>query len=425
MSFNMYGWDTVYAISSSEVNKVLAKNHDKTFQTLDYEDGPISMKGQFGPLSITPGGGGKLLRMEFPITSGTFISPGQPNADLTGVTLIADIELDLLPGDAQKKDLVFNMKKVAADGATGPGIVTPINLLDPNNNLNSAQHSIVSGLLPNYLVSKAPELTFVFANVNFAKPSSDSWLTPVSADYVILSTLGGDVYLAILAVTTSRSISGLKRIVDPGIISSSNNAGLFISSELFMKNVILPVIPRVYSGTSSSDFQYNSSSGTITNVRPFGMPSVKSGAITYHPEVNSLTVSLQGGNLVTSLSGSVDLKAGINMTFSEGVTNRSQFNATNQQLIFLEDNSPSSDHHVSVPWYFVGGAVIALAIANIVASIIASSINNTLNDRAKVTISDSLAPSVQWSGTTPIAFNTAGLDGLLYLQGTLKEGSAT
>jgi len=192
MSFNTFGWDTVYVISVDQVNKTLVQNQAQTLETLDYVDGSIKMTGQLGPWSITTGGSGKNLRMSFPITSGTFVFPDSPNADLSGVTLIADVNLALLPSGTSTKNLAFDFNAVGGNGKPGPGLVTPINLLDPNNHLSPAQHAEVFGLLPAYLVQQASSLTFSFANEATASPIDVS-ATPVpSAD-----TMGWDTVFAI------------------------------------------------------------------------------------------------------------------------------------------------------------------------------------------------------------------------------------
>ena len=421
MTYNMFGWDTVYAISANEVNKALAANPDKTLQDLDYQNGPIKMTGKFGPPSIVSGGSGKLLRLQFPITSGEFVSPGQPNASLANVTLVADLELAMLPGQLDKKNLVFDIKSVAKGGQTGPGLVTPINLLDPDNHLNTAQHAEVFGLLPAYLVKHAASLSYVFAQVNFAKPANNSWLAPVEADYAFMAKNSGENYLGILAVTTQKNISGLQRSIDNGIVGGTNDAGLFISKELFLKNVILPILPSAYPGTSDSTFTYDSSTQSIKNTGPFNTPSTKHGAITYYPQITSLNTTLSGGDLVTSINGNCSLKAGISMTFSVGSTNVSQFDVATQTISFLPDPHPSSSHSVDVPWYWIAGGVIADAIANIVATVIGNEIADTLKNRAKVTMSNATPQSVEWTDTTKINVKTAGLDNLLYMQGVVAN----
>jgi hypothetical protein len=420
MSFNTFGWDTVYVISVDQVNKTLVQNQAQTLETLDYVDGSIKMTGQLGPWSITTGGSGKNLRMSFPITSGTFVFPDSPNADLSGVTLIADINLALLPSGTSTKKLAFDFNAVGGSGKSGPGLVTPINLLDPNNHLSPAQHAEVFGLLPAYLVQQASSLTFSFAKVDIAQPGSGSWLSPVEADYAYMEREDGSAYLGILAVTTERDISKLSREIDSDIVSGSNNAGLFIAGDLVMQHVVEPVFPEAFRGTSPSTFTYDPGSQTVFNTAEFPLPPMRKGPFTYNPVVRTFRSQLSGGNLNTFIEGTVDMHEGITMTFTVNTVNGTEFDGSDLSLAFLPDAHPNVTHQAHVPPYYHFGAGLVAAIAQLIANFFANLISDTLKDRAKVVLSEGPQLSVQWADTAPLQVTNASLDGALDIQGTLS-----
>jgi hypothetical protein len=76
-------------------------------------------------------------------------------------------------------------------------------------------------------------------------PATNGWLTPVHSDYYYADAGDGSTgYLAILSVTSDRDISQLDRKIDPALIDDSSSMFFAVSPELFLKNVIQPVIPR-------------------------------------------------------------------------------------------------------------------------------------------------------------------------------------
>ena len=149
MAYNTFGWDTVYVIDVDLVNAALAK---EKLPQLDYNANNVKMTGTMGPMKIVSGGSGKLLRMSFSVSQGEFSSSSLGKASLDGVELIADLDLALLPSQIpDTKNLVPDIKSVSHQ--TGPGLLTPINLVDPGKHLNPGQHSLVFAFLPQFLVS--------------------------------------------------------------------------------------------------------------------------------------------------------------------------------------------------------------------------------------------------------------------------------
>lgn len=415
MVYNTFGWDTVYVIDVNFVNAALQR---EKLPALEYTSDGTEMTGAMGSMQIVSGGSGKLLRMSFQVTQGSLVSKAVGNGSLDGVTLVADLELTLLPsGIPTSKNLVPYIRQVSSQ--TGPGLLTPVNLLDPGKHLSPGQHALVFALLPQFLVSVAPQITFVLATVNFARPATNSWLAPVKADYAFMHKDDGSNYLGILAVTTERDVSNLQRTIDDQIVSGSNNAGLFIAESLFMENVIVPVLERAYPDAGKSNFYWTGRE--IKARRSFGAGSVKKGAITYHPRINSFDLTLVGGTLDTSLSGDCDLKAGIHMSYNASSSNSSRFDTKNKLVTFASDPHPRFHKDVHIPWYWIFGGLVVEAIVQLVACLIGNAIADALQGEQGVKLARTPPASIQWSHTTTIDVKSAGLNGLFYMQGTVAQ----
>src|SRR5690606_27647797 len=94
MVYNTFGWDTVYVIDVNLVNAALRRER---LPELEYTSDGTEMTGVMGSMQIVSGGSGKLLRMSFQVAQGSLVSKTVGDASLDGVTLVADLELTLLP----------------------------------------------------------------------------------------------------------------------------------------------------------------------------------------------------------------------------------------------------------------------------------------------------------------------------------------
>ena len=226
--------------------------------------------------------------------------------------------------------------------------------------------------------------------------------------------------MAVLSVTTRRPIDQLPRTIDQGAISGGHTGSYLISDVLFLRNVILPFLPTAY-GAPSSAFILDEAAHAIRNTGRFETIPVKSGAITYRPVINNLVVTTDGEGLLTTLDGSCDLKAGINMTFGIRTRNRSSFNAASKSIVFLPDPNPQSHHSADIPWYFWFLGPIAVLITELVVKLIADSIASQLDSLARDALSIARNPpqSVQWTGAHPLDVKTAGVNGAFFMMGAV------
>jgi hypothetical protein len=406
---DLFAWDTAYATTMSEVNKALA-DPKNVLSTFSASAQGMTIQGQFGSWSIVPGGSGSLLHLQTAIQSGSISGGGASTADLSGVAVLLEIDLRFLPSALPNQStLGFNFSHVGVAGqASTSGAVTPLRVLDPAKKLTFLQQAVLGAGVAQSLVDHASSITFAFANISVAPANSaHSWLTPVSCGYSYFQTGNGDGYLVVLAATDERDISHLSRQVDPGLIDGAATGFFAISPALFLQHVVQPVLPQVYPNTDASFFRFDAGSTSIVSTRSFGMSGVKSGAITYYPSIDSLSVTVSGNSVNASVSGGCDLHMGMSMTFSVSSVSVATFDPITATLSLSKDPNPKESHDSHIPWYdYLMGPLPDLIMA-IVVPIVADGIADGLSSAVKgMSFANAGPQSVHWAGMK--SFNIRG-----------------
>src|SRR5690606_11722082 len=95
------GWDTVFAIRMTDVNKAIVKQKTTppTFSVSNPLGEGSSLSGNLAAWQLTTGADGENVNVLVPASSGTFIFGGK-NYDLTGVTETAQYHLNVIPPNA-------------------------------------------------------------------------------------------------------------------------------------------------------------------------------------------------------------------------------------------------------------------------------------------------------------------------------------
>lgn len=170
---DLYGWDTGYATTIAEVNKALA-DPQAVLRSFAVTEQGMTVQGSFGPWSIVAGGAGELLHLQTAITSGTITGGGAPNADLAGLAVLLEINLQFLPSKLpSQQDLGFSFKRVGKPGQpSAPGVVTPLRVLDPDKKLSFLQEAVLGAAVAQCLVDKASAISFAFASIGVAPPAA-------------------------------------------------------------------------------------------------------------------------------------------------------------------------------------------------------------------------------------------------------------
>ncbi len=417
---DLYGWDTGYATTIDVVNSALAdpKGVLSSF-SLTVQD--MTIEGQFGSWSIIDSGAGHYLHLQTDLASGTISGGGIAETDLAGISVQFEINLLFLPGSLpNQKKLAFNFKSVGEKGtSSAPGVVTPLQVLDPDSMLNFTQTAVLGAGIALCLVDKAASISFAFAEINLVPPdTANSWLTPVECSYTYYQTGANAGYLIIFSTISQRDISKLSRAVDPKLISGGGNGFFAISELLFLNHVIRPIMPAVYSGTDATYYTFDSAARTIKNIKTIKLPGTKSGAITYYPEITSLAITVSGSSVVSVVSGSCDMHIGMSMTFSVTSSSAASFNVKTSQLTLSRDPNPRATHKAHIPWYdYLMGPVPDIIMA-IVVPIVADGIANGLNAAVKnLSFARAGPQGVQWPGMKEFLITGGELDGGFRLSG--------
>jgi len=418
---DLYGWDTGYATTIAEVNKALA-DPQTVLRSFAVTEQGMTVQGSFGAWSIVAGGAGELLHLQTAIASGAITGGGAPNAELAGLAVLLEINLQFLPSKLpSRQDLGFSFQRVGKPGQPcAPGVVTPLRVLDPDKKLSFLQEALLGAAVAQCLVDKASAISFAFASIGVA-PSADSWLTPVTCGYAYFQTGAGDGYLVVLGATDARDTSRLSRQIDPELVTGAGSGFFAISEALFLQYVIQPVLPSVYPGTDATCFRYDAAHKRIDATKPIGVGGVKSGAITYNPKITALSITVSGGNVVASASGNCDLGIGMSMTFSVTSTSASSFDVAKAELSLAKDPNPKESHDSHIPWYdYLMGAIPDIIMA-IVVPVVADGIASGLSSAVKgMSFAKAGPQSVHWAGMKSFVISGGQLNSAFRLWGQLN-----
>jgi hypothetical protein len=426
---NTFGWDTVYVVNIAKANNALAARKDQliiSFETSEVDQIQVKAKGQFSRWEIVEGGSGSILHLKLWIGEGNLeINLTQPKSvSLVGTSLVVAVQLQLLPSQIQRtEDLRFHITRVGQQGQPPqPGAIAPVALHDNSGQLTLAERALLQAALLDYIVANAQKISFVFATINLVPPSTNSWLTPVRSAYAYANRIGGSGALAILSVTTNRNISNLPLQIDNTALSPNYDATYAISSELFLRHVLMPTLPSAFrSGTTLSSFAMRNNA--IINTRNIGMNGIKYGLTTYYPEITELSIQTNGSGLFSTYKGYVDMYYGIKMTFSVRTDNKVVFNRSTKTIAFQPDPNPSSSHSVDIPWYLYFLGLIVVAVIQILVKVISDDIANSLTRDIgeKISIIRNPPTSIQWTETRALDVQNADIKFAFYMQGNLPR----
>lgn len=417
---NTYGWDTVFIVGEDRLNTLLRANSGEL--TLNFAvQAAGQASGRYAPWQIAEGGSNDIIHLRLEIAEGTLESNGKL-IDLRGLTLIVATYLDWLATVNNTQELRLDYNKLGETGnEPARGELTVIRLLDPNKLISPEQNALLSFALGQSLVENAAQVRFVFATVNLIAPKTNSWLTPVknSYGYFHREDLRAG-YLAIFSVTTARDISGLQKTVDPATIPTDTNATYVISDELFLTNVVAPGLARSFT-TDPGAFAYDGQAKMLRNTRQLRAKSVKSGAITYHPEVDQLEVRSGENALQTYCKGKADMRAGIMLYYTVEARNQAHFEGSDRSLTFLVDPSPKQTHNAKIPWWFFIAGPIVILITEIVVSIISKDIAKDISDENRERLAFARHPpsSILLGAGDNITVTYMGVNSGLHLRGNV------
>jgi hypothetical protein len=428
-----FGWDTVFVAAITEINKALAQNAVQLVETFNFHEHGFHIEGTFGVWEIVPGGAGDLLELQIAIATGTLDMDGLPQPiGLKGVKVVLTVSLRFLPapGVPQQKVLTFHFDSVADHDTTntGDGVVSFNKTIAPDGLLTYLQQSAVGTAVASALVHNAADVSFVFATINPLAATRAPWLQPHNMAYYYADVLGtGAQMLSVLCVNSDRPISDLPHRLDPSLLAADQNAGLAISEDLFLANVLIPALAESFR-TSVSNFRL----GMVPDVNhqgvllagSFNLPPVHKAGQTYTPSINSLVAVVKDTQVHLTLSGRCNMKMNIHMNFRASSTLGVSFSTAAKTLVFTTIGKPEFHKQIQVPWYDHLVDIIT-PIAEIVLDVTVAAIGSELaKSIAQVSSARDIsayAPNlVGWLGGTEFTPVQGGLATGLYLRGHMN-----
>lgn len=422
---NMNGWDTIFAASTAYANNAMAQHASQLLPSVDTQVsgalGTFTISAQFGPWQIVPGGSGQLIHVLLPITSGTFTCPGGDSYSLAGYQPIMQFSLQLVgtSGPSASQQLLFDIQQAGQLGQpAAQGLVTPFAFAQsvPITDL-SLQRILLNGLASG-IAQQANAIIFAFASVGPVPSGTNSWLAPRNCAFAYYEVASGaSGYLVIFS--TRGAASSLPTTIDPSLFAGNVPAAFAIGLPLFLANVTLPSLVSVFPGSSAGQFVVNGTPAGLSLAKGSSLQlgGQQVGAITYDPQITSLSLAPGDGAITATANGECNLYGGCSMTFTATATNQFVFDQHAGTCSFQGDSNPSVHHDTSVPWWYLFGGALAYAIANTVAAVVADKMAGLIGGQVgSNTLSAAPPASVQFAGMQNFTASNVSFDGALVMQ---------
>ncbi|MEM5428789.1 TULIP family P47-like protein [Cupriavidus oxalaticus] len=419
---NLNGWDTVFVGDMAVINAAMAASSAQLLQEFSFSQDGFSASGTFGTWQVVPGGSSELLLLQIALESGSMtMSAGTTPIDVSGMSVQLLVSLQLLPTGAGSGALAlqFDFTAVGPANTSGAGVVTPHAVLD-NGKLTLVQEAALGNAIANALVRNAGRISFMFASINPARAAAVPWIQPVASRYCYLAPAGMPPALAILSVNAGHSAEGLPLTVDPAVLQGDGNAGLAISPALFLQNVVGPAL--LQSLGSSGTLAVNSA-GVLQNTGALPLREVDRAGESYHPQIDSLSVTVVDAQIQIAIQGSCDMHMGVSMTFSATSALAVALSTDRTSLQFSTVGTPTFHKDVSIPWYdhlfdIFGG--IAEIILQVCVAAISSELGEGISGQTTSCALVGGAPSlVGWANGGGFSAGEATLASGFYMRGAL------
>lgn len=283
-----YGWDTVFAIYFTDVNKAIVAQKSTPASFGGSMNNPFGGTVEFvncnwSDWQLIKGGDGKNVHMVAPVKSGIFRSSGG-DINLAGAEFVIEVNLDYIPQPSSKDNTIVNSLQVntQAGTATDP-TVSVLNTVIPGQS-DPIVLSTIGGLVKNWFNNNLGLFNHVFAVVdvaeNLSKDSGWGWITPTWTSYAVVDhpqTSQYDSVFGVLTMTDNSPATNLAHQISPfaipGVViqadgsitgQSNYNSGFLIGTNVFMKNMILPHMMSLFKNASESDFSLVENGQAIT-----------------------------------------------------------------------------------------------------------------------------------------------------------------
>lgn len=321
-----FNWDTVFAIPISKVNNII-KEEKSSPTSFNLKDEYNDFSGKFGDWQIVTGGDGNSIRFNIPILNfktninDDFLKVifGFESADLE-----VQVKLNYLPHDeflnTSSKERLYDLKIRTETSSS----LDPVVIGNSLKNIKGAFHEkleqnlfidIIDILtetsmrqIVTWLRLNLREFNHIFNVVNLNlyidKEEPWSWCKPSYIDYAYADIEGNldKSLLGVLCMTGGRK-GGIEhqQKLDSNVIPEDSESGFLISEERFLKEVLLPTLPKKFTNSSVDDYEIinsNNESGKykytlrLKDNKSIELDKVKAEGNEYTPTMKSLELNL-------------------------------------------------------------------------------------------------------------------------------------
>ena len=224
------GWDAVFAIPYSDVNKSIAKAFADTARypdlprTFHFQDSPTSqdntVDGTFEPWQLKIGGAGQNLHMSLPIKTGKVRIMGK-DVPIDNHTISIEVQAKFSPKEGATATKGTNELVLATSGDES----ADVSLLDVVPEIEDVTvRSVTKELLREWLKANVKDFSYVFATVDLAEDIAEAvealqWLAPTAKNYGVTepaqgATLDNSIF-AVMTMTEGRINSKATHNVSP------------------------------------------------------------------------------------------------------------------------------------------------------------------------------------------------------------------
>ncbi|MGP9819082.1 TULIP family P47-like protein [Salinarimonas sp. NSM] len=442
---DLQGWDVITASNIAAVNAVLAHATSTTLPSFSFTNTSlaISMKGDFGPWAIQPGGSANRINLMVPITSGTLSAPQfrQP-IDLAGVQPILNLALVLVEGSSNgTQSLTFSIETNSPRPASKDGDVYVAN---PDASAGHVLHGrdptgqaeqMINDWFGQIFVENKDKISFIFATV-IMNPQGEPWLAPKATAVTYFESVDKSIQaLGIKSLTQAPwGPGGLPTAVDPSLLAAGDDYFFSLAPAVFLKNLLMPSVVKALN-VPASTLRFNPppnasqpTACSITNTANIPMGKVHSGAIDYYPSLTSYQVRISGKQIIATGGGQFDI-TGLHdayVTFDNlTVVTEVGYDPKTQTVTFnvVSRSSPSTDEHI--PWYekeitwiipVIG--LIVNAVMDIVVATIEDAVTNSLKSTGQLSIDSIPVATAVWSGLETFKATNAELSDAFVIRAT-------
>ena len=274
------GWDIVNSISLATLNKNLQgqkKGPSNFSKTLNGNGIDATVSGQFGQITVVPGGAGKNLMLALPLSSGTLVI-NSVSTQLDNATVIVEAKLaynPALPATPPPLTPTGTEYNLIVNATPETDKIPAVSVLDVEfpsaaQRPNDIAEALLKELLQAWFNENVAQLQQLsFAKVTLGKaPSDDSlkWLTPTFASYgYIDSGTGSDGLFGILMQTLDHKADKLYQSLSPVAIPAGSSSSLLINAQLLMASSVFPGFYNGIKNSNADDFQLINNDTEIVN----------------------------------------------------------------------------------------------------------------------------------------------------------------